>query len=165
MVKETGKDKVIDMMPVLPFGSLLTVVLSFTGVFLSDKILNISHTLDAFLTVPIVAFSLSGFVIAVSTLICIFLNRRSKLNVINCIILSLVLLTASTLLSAAIYVQCDTIGLEYLSFSEPEVMVENLLKGLYTSIIPSQACFWLCATSFMLFNKRKHNEAKRDSQI
>jgi hypothetical protein len=144
------KAKLVIALGTIPIVYFLGVILSFIGVRLSDNVLGVSHSLDGFIIVIIVAFTLSGFALVISLLMNLALSRKGKVSFTRGIMFSLLSLIMCSFLSFLIYLQCDAQGLEHFNFMslEKSVLIENILKGVITSIIPSQAAWWFYASLF-----------------
>jgi uncharacterized membrane protein len=144
------KAKLVVAFGTVPIIYFLGVILSFIGVRLSDNVLRVSHSMDGFIIVIIVAFTLSGFTLVISLFMNLVLSRKGKVSFKRGIMFSLLSLIMCSFLSFLIYLQCDAQGLEHFNFMslEKSVLIENILKGVITSIIPSQAAWWFYAWLF-----------------
>lgn len=141
------KSRLVIAFGTIPIVYVLGVILSFIGVGLSDNVLRVSHSMDAFIIVIIVALTLSGFALVISLFMNLVLSRKGKVSFKRGIMFSLLSLIMCSFLSFLIYLQCDAQGLEHFNFLslEKSILIENILKGVITSLIPSQAVWWFYA--------------------
>jgi hypothetical protein len=116
--------------------------MSYLGVRLSDAILNITYSPDGFLTVAIVAVSLAGFATLVGLVLSLAVQRGQTPGTAWAILWSVTAWGLCSIGTFLVYVQCDTVGIEYLFELPPSEITENVGRALVTAILPAEFGLW-----------------------
>jgi len=138
---------------IIPILYIFSLPLSYISVRLSDRLLRVSYSPDGFQTVVIMAFSISAISLVLGLFLSLISVRRGTWTWIYAIVFSSVGVIVCTIVSFLIYVQCDTLGIEYLLTLEGSVITKNIQRSVITAIIPCQVIFWGWLVLFLQIKK------------